>query len=45
MKMPEMNGIETLRQIHALDRRVAVIMMTAYGPIAHIMTMAPTSLS
>ena len=31
MKMPGMNGIETLRQIRALDRRVGVIMMTAYG--------------
>ena len=31
MKMPGMNGIETLRQIRALDRQVAVIMMTAYG--------------
>ena len=32
MKMPVMNGIETLRQIRALDRRVAVIMMTTdYG--------------
>jgi two-component system response regulator (stage 0 sporulation protein F) len=31
MKMPGMNGIETLKQIRALDRRVAVIMMTAYG--------------
>lgn len=31
MKMPGMNGIETLRQIRALDRQVDVIMMTAYG--------------
>ena len=31
MKMPGINGIETLRQIRALDRQVAVIMMTAYG--------------
>ena len=31
MKMPGMNGIETLRQIRALDRQVGVIMMTAYG--------------
>lgn len=31
MKMPGMNGIETLGQIRALDRQVDVIMMTAYG--------------
>ncbi|HUS89315.1 MAG TPA: response regulator [Desulfosporosinus sp.] len=31
MKMPGMNGLETLGQIRALDRRVDVIMMTAYG--------------
>ena len=31
MKMPGMNGIETLGKIRALDRRVKVIMMTAYG--------------
>lgn len=31
MKMPGMNGIETLGQIRALNRRVGVIMMTAYG--------------
>ena len=31
MKMPGMNGLETLGQIRALDRRVNVIMMTAYG--------------
>ncbi|KGK86664.1 chemotaxis protein CheY [Desulfosporosinus sp. HMP52] len=31
MKMPGMNGIETLRQIRSLDRHVGVIMMTAYG--------------
>jgi len=31
MKMPGMNGIETLRHIRALDRQVGVIMMTAYG--------------
>ncbi|SDG80713.1 response regulator [Desulfosporosinus hippei] len=31
MKMPGMNGIETLRQIRSLDRQVGVIMMTAYG--------------
>jgi len=31
LKMPLMNGIETLRQIRASDSRVAVIMMTGYG--------------
>ena len=31
MKMPGMNGIETLEQIRAVDHRVGVIMMTAYG--------------
>ena len=31
IKMPGMSGIETLRQIRDLDRRVAVIMMTGYG--------------
>ena len=31
IKMPGMSGIETLGQIRALDRRVAVIMMTGYG--------------
>ncbi|AFQ46386.1 response regulator [Desulfosporosinus meridiei] len=31
MKMPGMNGIETLRQIRSLDLQVGVIMMTAYG--------------
>ncbi|MDR3602008.1 MAG: response regulator [Desulfosporosinus sp.] len=31
MKMPGMNGLETLGQIRALNRSVDVIMMTAYG--------------
>jgi two-component system response regulator (stage 0 sporulation protein F) len=31
MKMPGMNGIETLRQIRDLNCQVAVIMMTGYG--------------
>jgi two-component system, response regulator, stage 0 sporulation protein F len=31
MKMPRMNGMETLEQIRALDCQVGVIMMTAYG--------------
>jgi len=30
-KMPGLNGIETLEKIRVLDRRVAVIMMTAYS--------------
>jgi len=30
MKMPRMNGIEALKQIRAIDRQLAVIMMTAY---------------
>ena len=36
MKMPGMNGIETLEKIRALDRRVAVVMMTAYGDTQNI---------
>jgi two-component system response regulator (stage 0 sporulation protein F) len=31
MKMPRMNGMETLEQIRALECQVGVIMMTAYG--------------
>ncbi|MFZ3101458.1 MAG: response regulator [Desulfitobacteriaceae bacterium] len=31
MKMPGMNGIDTLRKIRALDKKVDVMMMTAYG--------------
>ncbi|KGP76708.1 Sporulation initiation phosphotransferase (Spo0F) [Desulfosporosinus sp. Tol-M] len=31
MKMPRMNGMETLKQIRALEYQVGVIMMTAYG--------------
>jgi len=31
MKMPRMNGMETLKQIRALDCQIGVIMMTAYG--------------
>lgn len=31
MKMPELNGIDTLRQIRTFDKSVGVIMMTAYG--------------
>lgn len=36
MKMPGMNGIETLEKIRALDRQVGVIMMTAYGDNQYI---------
>lgn len=31
MKMPGMNGIETLEKIRSMNRGVSVIMMTAYG--------------
>lgn len=31
MKMPGMNGIDTLREIRSFDKKVSVIMMTAYG--------------
>lgn len=31
MKMPEMNGIDTLREIRKFNEDVGVIMMTAYG--------------
>jgi len=31
MKMPGMNGLETLRRIRAMGNKVDVIMMTAYG--------------
>ena len=37
MKMPGMNGIETIEKIRAIDRQVAVIMMTAYGEDSHSM--------
>lgn len=36
MKMPGMNGIETLGQIRAIDRQVGVIMMTAYGDVQNM---------
>jgi two-component system, response regulator, stage 0 sporulation protein F len=39
MKMPEMNGIDTLKQIRTFDKEVGVIMMTAYGD-AHNMVQA-----
>lgn len=31
MKMPEMNGIDTLKEIRTFNQEVQVIMMTAYG--------------
>lgn len=36
MKMPGMNGIQTLEKIRALDRRVELIMMSAYGDIQNM---------
>jgi two-component system response regulator (stage 0 sporulation protein F) len=36
MKMPGMNGIETLERIRAVNREVSVIMMTAYGDTHNI---------
>lgn len=36
MKMPGMNGIETLRQMRALDLTTQVIMMTAYGDVYNV---------
>ena len=36
MKMPGMNGIETLSRIRALDNQVDVIMMTGYGDIQNM---------
>jgi len=36
MKMPGMNGIETLQSIRALNNKVCVIMMTAYGEAGNI---------
>lgn len=36
MKMPGMNGIETLRQIRLHNQKVGVIMMTAYGDIENM---------
>ena len=36
MKMPGMNGLETLRQIRASQSAVAVIMMTAYGDVHNL---------
>ena len=37
MKMPGMNGIETLENIRALDRIVSVIIMTVYSDDPHNM--------
>ncbi|HZK85926.1 MAG TPA: response regulator [Desulfosporosinus sp.] len=36
MKMPGMNGIETLVQIRALGCKANVIMMTAYGDVQNM---------
>lgn len=36
MKMPGMNGLETLRQIRLNNQKVGVIMMTAYGDIQNM---------
>lgn len=36
MKMPGMNGIETMRQVRALGNNVGVIMMTAYGDVQNM---------
>ncbi len=33
IKMPGMNGIETLRQIKQIDKSIAVIMLSAYGTL------------
>jgi CheY-like chemotaxis protein len=31
LRMPEMDGLEVLRQIHAIDAKAAVMMLTAWG--------------
>ena len=36
MKMPEMNGIDTLKEIRMSNKEVDVIMMTAYGDAQNI---------
>jgi two-component system response regulator (stage 0 sporulation protein F) len=36
LKMPDMNGIETLRAIRAMDRDVKAVMISAYGDPDHI---------
>lgn len=36
MKMPGLNGIETLREIRSLYKNIYVIMMTAYGDSQNI---------
>ncbi len=33
MKMPEMNGIELMKQVQALDKNIQTIILTAYGTI------------
>jgi DNA-binding NtrC family response regulator len=33
MKMPDMNGVELMKQIHASDKNIQTIILTAYGTI------------
>jgi two-component system response regulator (stage 0 sporulation protein F) len=33
MKMPGIDGVETLRQIREIDQEIKVVMMTAYGEL------------
>jgi DNA-binding NtrC family response regulator len=35
VRMPEMDGLELMNQVQALDRHVQTIMLTAYGTIDH----------
>src|SRR5207247_11374700 len=32
IRMPEMDGLEVLHQIHTIDRKAAVMMLTSWGP-------------
>lgn len=36
MRMPGMSGIETLRKIRETDKKLPVIMITAYGTASHM---------